>query len=379
MPLHFFDFCTLLSDLESISYRKPPVKNVRCEQLYRETISQWLQRHQVLIDSTDVDVVVILSSLLPERRTDRVYNIQAPKLTNYLRRCLGLGDGRAQQLEQWKTPGRGDLGDCVERIQRQSENPMAYIEVTLEEVDESLATLAQACRFSAPSVRKRESGTNELDRTEHLQRIYYRLQSREAKWFTRLILKDYARLDLKERMVLNCIHPRLPGLMKTQDSFQSAIDSLRDMGASGTEVSGVVGRWVQPIPKIGVKVGRATYIKGRSIRHAVHMIEGRTMTVERKYDGEYFQVHIDSSKGKECIQIFSKSGKDSTSDRERIHEPIKNSLRINQEGCGFSTNCILEGEMVVWSDKANDVIAFHKIRKHVNRSKSFIGTAMDSQ
>lgn len=103
------------------------------------------------------------------------------------------------------------------------------------------------------------------------------------------------------------------------------------------------------------------------------------MSVERKYDGEYIQIHIDLSKGKDCIQLFSKSGKDSTKDRELLHPQIKESLRIGQACCSFSMNCILEGEMVLWSDTSSDVVAFHKIRKHVNRSGSFIGTRLDSQ
>jgi DNA ligase 4 len=43
------------------------------------------------------------------------------------------------------------------------------------------------------------------------------------------------------------------------------------------------------------------------------------MSAERKYDGEYCQVHIDLGENKSCIKIFSKSGKDSTNDRIGLH------------------------------------------------------------
>jgi DNA ligase-4 len=56
------------------------------------------------------------------------------------------------------------------------------------------------------------------------------------------------------------------------------------------------------------------------------------MSCEEKLDGEYCQIHIDLSKlggpskgrnlskGSDCIQIYSKSGKDSTQDRKALHE-----------------------------------------------------------
>lgn len=317
------------------------------------------------------------------RRTDRVYNIQAPSLSRLLRRCLSLGRGRWEQLEQWKIPGRGDLGECVERVQSEAENVVPFNAVTLEEVDETLENIAKACRFSAPSVKERPSGSD-LDNCEGLRRIYMRLQSRETKWFTRMILKDYGILDLKEGMVLACLDSRLPAMVKAQDDFESAVKSLRDLKMHGRPVEGksiMEGKsnLTAPMPRIGTKVGRTVYLKGRSINHAVQIIHGRTMSVERKYDGEYCQVHVDLSKGEQCIQIFSKTGKDSTADKVGLHKQIRDSLRLGQADCGFSRHCILEGEMVVWDDKKNCIAGFHKIRKHVSRSGSFLGTALDSQ
>ena len=383
MPILFSDFCTLLSDLESFCSRHLPLLQRPREELNRHTITQWFHKHRVSIDSTDVNAVVLLSSLFPVRRTDRVYNIQAPSLSRLLRRCLSLGSGRWQQLEQWKIPGRGDLGDCVERVQRAAENAVPFNPVTLEEVDETLESIAKACRFSAPSVREGPVG-DDVDKSGALRLIYLRLQSRESKWFTRMILKDYGSLDLNEAMVLGCLDSRLPAIVKVQDSFESAVKSLRAVKMhqpleDGKSVEVDSNKLTDLMPRIGIKVGRTTYLKGRSIKQVIQMIHGRTMSVERKYDGEYCQIHIDLSKGEQCIQIFSKTGKDSTQDKVGLHKQIKDSLRLNQADCGFSRHCILEGEMVVWSDKDNCIAGFHKIRKHVSRSGSFLGTALDSQ
>lgn len=52
------------------------------------------------------------------------------------------------------------------------------------------------------------------------------------------------------------------------------------------------------------------------------------MSMERKYDGEYCQIHIDMSKKNDgWLKIFSKSGRDSTGDRMRVHEYVSNNTR----------------------------------------------------
>ena len=387
MPLLFKNLCDLLSALESYSSRRPPLPPAKCEKLYLETITHWFRYHKIFVDSPDVDPVVLLSALLPAKRTDRVYGIQAQSLSRKLRRCLNLGEGRWQQLEQWKTPGRGDLGECVERVQRQAEFPIppAAHQVTLEEIDQVLANIAKTNRFSAPSVRGYEPNRSPTDVVESFQQLYHRLQSREAKWLTRLVLKDYPGLELKESVLFHCLDVRLPAMMKSQDSFESAIESLRNQRISLRAASHGDGRSVEAqtkdmlMPKLGIKVGRANYLKGRSVKQVVSMVTGRLMSIERKYDGEYCQIHIDLTKRSSPIQIFSKSGKDSTKDREKLHPSITKSLRIDSQDCGFAKACILEGEMVVWNDTENKILPFCKLRKHVSRSGSFLGSAMDSQ
>ncbi|GFF35133.1 pre-mRNA-splicing factor sap61 [Aspergillus udagawae] len=131
-------------------------------------------------------------------------------------------------------------------------------------------------------------------------------------------------------------------------------------------------------PRIGTKIGRPEYYKARSIQHCCQMIGRRRMSVERKYDGEYCQIHIDLTKRPNPIQIFSKSGKDSTDDRAGIHSVIKDSLNIGKPECKFSRQCILEGEILVWSDNYGKIADFHKLRKFIARSGTYIGIDNDS-
>lgn len=397
MSFKFVNLCDLLSNLEALSTRDPPLLPATLRDRYYRTITQWFHSYRAHIDALDApSAVALLSALFPERRTDRVYNLQPPSLTKALGRCLGLGISRIRELQRWKEPGRGDLGACVERVQRQAEMARCGpgMEVTVEEVDDALATMARRCRFSGPRVRAQAQPMGHcqdpLPATQlqkALAGIYTRLQSREAKWFTRMILKDFAPVVLPEGLVLRSFHFLLPDFLKVQDCFQSAVEILRGP---------VIGTWpAMPgqddakhyrgkagqllLPKSGIKVGRTNYLKARSIKHALQMAGTRRMSLERKYDGEYCQIHVDLSRGEDCIQIFSKSGKDSTVDKKGIHDTIKKCLRIGTTGCIVTSACIMEGELVVWSDKERKILEFHKMRKHVSRSGVFLGTSKDSQ
>jgi ATP-dependent DNA ligase len=79
------------------------------------------------------------------------------------------------------------------------------------------------------------------------------------------------------------------------------------------------------------------------------------------------------------IKIFSKSAKDSTHDRRKLHDTLRKCLRIEEPNCAFKKRCIIIGEMVVFSNKEQQILEFHHIRKHVSRSGVFLGTDVDSQ
>ena len=397
MPFKFIFLCDLLSSLEALSTRDPPLLPAALRDRYQRTISQWFRSHRARIDALDASsAVALLSALFPERRTDRIYGLQPPSLTKALGRCLGLGLSRIRELERWKEPGRGDLGACVERVQRQAE--MARCgqgnEATVEEVDAALALVAGKSRFSGPKVRGEAPPMGHFEELqpasalhEVLRRICVKLQSREAKWFTRMILMDYAPVILPEGLVLRSFHFLLPDFLKVQDCLNAAVGMLRGpvickwpAMPGQDEAKRYKGLAAQLLlPRSGVKVGRANYLKARSIKHALQMAGRRRMSLERKYDGEYCQMHINLAHGDNCIQIFSKSGKDSTNDKIGIHDTIRNALRIGSTDCAISSTCILEGELVVWSDKEQKILEFHKMRKHLSRSGVFLGTSKDSQ
>ena len=158
-------------------------------------------------------MVALLSSLLPERRTDRVYGIQTATLTRLICRSLALPASRAKDLQAYKTPGHGDLADCIERV-LQDGGPPALPVVTVEEVDSVLLGLAGSCRFSDRSING--SAACSSSQSLALGNLFRRLHSAEAKWLVRLILKDFAPVRLDEAQVLRSMHFLLPDILRFQ-------------------------------------------------------------------------------------------------------------------------------------------------------------------
>lgn len=159
-----------------------------------------------------------------------------------------------------------------------------------------------------------------------LELLYQRLTSKEGKWFTRLVLKNYEPLCFNSFQIYCLCDPVLPSVLSIRDDFESAIDALQS--TQSTLLPGVArggSRREQVLamikPQLGIKIGRQHWMKARSIGHCLRLGHGR-MSVERKIDGEYCQIHVDLSKGGRCVQIFSKSGKDSTEDKSALHRCI---------------------------------------------------------
>ncbi|KAI1375198.1 hypothetical protein F4677DRAFT_423513 [Hypoxylon crocopeplum] len=373
MPFPYRYICDLLQQLDDNSR-----KEERNQTPTKTIVGAWFHEHRSGLNAPENDSSAILSTLLPERRTDRVYFIQTPRLESIFGKALLLGASRVQELRRYRTSGQGvDLADCVEGILKGTPNALqGSNELTVEEIDGTLSRIAAACRFSSPSVRALQKTQNARDQEQSIANIYRRLSARDAKWFTRLMLKNYQPVVMDERLVFRSYHILLPQMMKVREDLSIATAFLRHIYQSPDDQNAIASILK---PSIGIKVGRQTWLKGRSIKHCLNMARSREMSCEQKIDGEYCQIHIDLRKPQSPIQIFSKSGKDSTQDRISLHQSIRESLKLGSSDCPFRLGCILEGELVVYSTKDNKILPFHKIRKHVSRSGSFLGTYCDSQ
>lgn len=373
----FRHVCDLLEQLSAITTRFPPYLPKDAERRSANAIAEWFRAHRTRINA-EPTVEPLLSTLLPECRTDRVYSLKEQSLEKIVARILGLSSGRCSDLARYKEPGAGDLADCVERVQKQVEQThQSNDDITVEEIDKALVAIASHNQFSSPSIRALAAPGTFVDIPAILAGILHRLNARNAKWFVRLVLKNFSPVILPESLIFKSYHGLLPMMLKVQAELPAALSLLNEWKISR---NGETDPFKRFRPVIGVKVGRQTFLKARSIKHCCDMAQDRQMSVEKKYDGEYCQIHIEMSKPPaHQIKIFSKSGKDSTNDRIRVHKSIRRALRLDDPNCSIRRQCIVEGELLVYNDKEERIDEFHKIRKHVNRSGLYIGTAQDSQ
>ncbi|TFB04537.1 DNA ligase 4 [Trichoderma ghanense] len=376
MPLPFSLVCDLLDASYALAIARKPSAKV---------VTDWCSQHRSRINAPDTDLAALLSTLLPEKRTDRVYCIQTNALEKIIGRGLMLGASRRRELALYKQPGLDlDLADCVERILTVTPNPTLpeRLQVTVEEIDGALHSVAAKIKWSSPSIRSAETSLVETPGRDGLEALYRRLTAKEAKWLTRLILKDFRPLVFDEYRLYHSFDPMLPLILKVREDFTTAINTLqrlkKEMPSLRPGTSYADRKSLSSIkPLLSVKVGRQQWHKARSMKHCLQMCNG-LMSVEAKVDGEYCQIHVDVSKGRRGIQIFSKSGKDSTEDRAGLMGAIIKSLAIGKAECHVKTECILEGELVVYSDLERKILPFHHIRKHVARRGWFMNTEQDS-
>ena len=381
---------TLLSRLEDIQTHGQPFLPAAKIEAARNEIERWFKSNRPTINELGVrGGVALLSVLLPESRTDRVYGIQSASLCRIISRSLSLGAQRARDLQSYREPRHGDLGRCTQRVLEGS-GPPAVPALTVLELDEVLLKLAEQCRFSDPAITTRPTSGSSRDRDELIGDVLKRMEPVEAKLFVRIVLKDLAPVAVDEKAVLRGFHFLLPDLLRFQNNYEAALHLLYEpqfrfippqpdrRSEDGYRAN--VSSMLKPV--VGVKVGRPDFWKSWSIEHCLNMMGPRQWVLERKYDGEYCEIHIDqslSSDPMKCINIFSKSGKDSTQDRRKLHRTLVECLRLGQPDCKIKQHAILLGEMIVYSDKDRCVLPFDKIRKHVLRSGVSLGTEADSQ
>ncbi|KAF2702821.1 hypothetical protein K504DRAFT_464009 [Pleomassaria siparia CBS 279.74] len=384
MALAFNDVCALLNQVEKISTRTPRLPPEESKSQVQQIIYKWFSKHRQAINDPNANGDAFLSALFPHRRRDRVYGLQPKSLSRKLISLLDFNHGSRALFNGWTTGHKGDLGVYTALAMKPWDGTMAKrCPILIERVDRLLTQLAAQYRFSDPAIRKKRDLDVKTD-TE-LKDIFIRLESMEAKWLVRLLLRQYCTIEWDEQFVLGQYHFLLPDLLNFQNNFHAASSLLKgELSCYPPNPEHVLRKSmrIEAASKlaatVGVKVGRPTFYKAWSFKNCFQLVGNRAWAAEVKYDGEYCEIHIDLENSSNSIQIFSKNGKDATADRESLHGTIRDSLRVGHSDCRFKSRCIVLGEMVLYSDQEKNILPFSKIRKHVARSGSFMGTFQDS-
>ena len=288
MPFPFSQLVNLLEPLSDLSTKVPTPKPAILRAQCSGVVSSWFDIHRTLFTSTNLDPIALFSLLFPELRCDRVYGFKEDGLVKIIARCLRLGITRQRQLSEWRIRADGDLGEMVERVMKQAENPppMAGSEVTVEEVEKALETLSSRSIFSSQSKRNIASSSSAtVSAHELLGPIYLRLTSREGKWLTRAILKSYLPVVVPEYRTMAAYHFLLPHLFAFQNDLRRALKVLSTPvfkifppNPNQKDVQGLLEGAMRLIqPEVGVRIRRVGFLKAR-----VHIKKSIKNDIENK-------------------------------------------------------------------------------------------------
>jgi DNA ligase-4 len=310
MGLTFGAVCSLLQSIENITTRQPRLTPPHQKEGVRQVISNWLTHHRHQLDDPATDGAAVLSALLPRRRKDRVYGLRSPLLAKKLSRLLALNHAQRALFNGWTTGVHGDLGAYVERAMRPWDGTFSTKHaIPVDRVDNLLVQLAARHRCSNAAIRRLQD--RNLDTDTELRDILVRLESWEAKWLVRLILRDYCTIELDEHHLLQHYHFLLPDLLMFQDDFDAVFNMLRGdlkcfpSAPSVTEEPGMRVEAAQRLkPIVGVKVGRPRFLKAwvsvttttgfrqqlinQSFKHGFQLVGNQAWAAEVKYDGGEF-------------------------------------------------------------------------------------------
>ena len=376
MALHFRCICDLF---EQLSPSRKPDERDRIIQL-------WFHRHNPQILRQGSGALALLSCLFPEKRADRVYGLREVKLEGIIVKAAGLGRTRVSELRHLQESQRIDFASAVERVLAATDDDQESTHsLTIMDVDRTLDRVAAMCPFSAPKLRAMVGELNG-DPIDELVQIFRRLHSVEAKWFIRLILKDLRPTELLPTVILSQFHFLMPDLLQIRATLADALellggDAIRQMPPCPTpDIQKQLKKSISLVirPRVGTMIGLQPFQKARSLKHCCQLAGHKEVSVERKYDGEYCQIHVWMVRGEPRITIYSKCGRDSTKDREGLHDTIRQCLGIGTTMCKFKQQCVLAGELLVWNDRMRQIMPFYKIRRYVSREGRQLGCGRDS-
>jgi DNA ligase 4 len=192
----------------------------------------------------------------------------------------------------------------------------------------------------------------------------------------RLLLKDLSPAHLPEMVTMQLFHTALPRALEVRRSLAMALELLIPL-LPEQEPDTRSTSMMQP--QLETMISLPVFEKARSIRHCCQLVGDGEISVERKYDREYCQVHVRAgTAGDSCVTIFSKSCRNSTIDRKPLLPTIKRCLSVDTPDCRIQRQCILVGELLVWNDRTEEIMPFFKIRRYVTREGHHLGCDQDS-
>jgi DNA ligase 4 len=157
---------------------------VQIQYLNIQTVIAWFNKYNLIILRKRPGAVAFLLCLFPERRPDRIFNLQEKKLESIIQQVQYLGAGCLKALQSWRTSNSTDFVLYIEQVMSATDSePIPCPSITVEELDKILDRIAATSVFLSPDLRNRtEEKYIELLQTNNIfLRIFRIVNSSEAK------------------------------------------------------------------------------------------------------------------------------------------------------------------------------------------------------
>lgn len=375
-------FASLVQVLEKVE---------RSRQLPSNTSQDLLSSYRQLINEakhSDSDHA-LFRLLFPVDDHRRKYDLAERRLATSLADCLGLSETkRGERLLKWKqstsldhVPAAvRDLGTAVQAM-LQDVSCIFESDISLDTIDELLDEMAQLSHFSSADLQNKANPPR--TRRQILRDLFCTLSPVEAKWLTRIILRTsqtYA--PISKWTITNLRYWFMTDLFSVHNEFDHVLNIVHKL----EQKNGVLSRPEDPLhlialverylcPRIGHRVEMIKCEKGLSSVHVHKLLQQTTNKdkitawAEIKYDGERMQIHVDRTRSLDKqIVIFSKSGRESTTDRHLVLPNIREALALDDPHSSITTG-IFEAELLVYDDATGDIAEFDKIKEVMQGDK----------
>jgi DNA ligase-4 len=275
-----------------------------------------------------------------------------------------------QGHSHFKIKGRGDLGAVVSQVfANRFSNSLSLLQV-----GELLHELALTSPWSTIE-------TNGILPRSPVQIVVdlFRQESVCCKWITRIILKNLFPISLTWQDFFHAFHPLMVSIYSVRSDLQYSCMQMIQVMQDGHTWSRYYDHKVLQLdyylstkrefctPLIFTFISCMECIQAKSIFHVYDEMRKQGIQnaadldyyAEMKYDGERMQIHIQGDQ----MQIFSKSGRNSTRDRILAHDIIIQSLSnefhdVLTNRMERRLNCILEAELLVFDHSMDAVERF---------------------
>lgn len=312
--MDFKSFCKFLQCVKDTKGITEKAKLVEKEFLKYNELFQTVKSNETIFD--------VIRLMVPKLDRDRSsYNMKESKIARALIKMLDLPEGNDKTLltKSYLSGGNCDFAEIVYSVIRK------YIasytsKLTINELNHYLDDITN---------RKSDRETEQI-----LMKIFKNSSPEDAKWIIRIILKDL-KLGIDANNILKCFHKDAVDFYLSNTNLKKVCETLTSPDIKLHEIEIKVFDAFRPM--LSKRIDSTTFRKC--------IKENQTYYVENKFDGERFQLHMQTNE----FMYFSRNGFDYTTQfgadyNSGIFTPkLRNVFNTNTH------NIILDGEMMLFN------------------------------